>query len=56
MKALFFFPATGYYNRALSNPLGLLSIASFLKRRGQWVQATDLAIEGMHKAKNEFGL
>lgn len=33
-----------------------LTIGSFLKRRGQWVQATDLAIEGMHKAKNEFGL
>ncbi|MBQ7639286.1 MAG: B12-binding domain-containing radical SAM protein [Clostridia bacterium] len=41
MKALFFFPATGYYNRALSNPLGLLSIASFLKRRGHDVKILD---------------
>jgi len=41
MKALFFFPATGYYNRALSNPLGVLSIASFLKRKGHEVKIID---------------
>ena len=45
MKVLFFFPATGYYNRALSNPLGLLSIASFLKRRGHEVKIVDRNIE-----------
>ena len=41
MKALFFFPATGYYNRALSNPLGLLAIATFLKRHGHEVKIVD---------------
>lgn len=33
-----------------------LEIASFVKRKGAWVSATDLAVEGMQKAKNEFGL
>lgn len=41
MKALFFFPKTGYYNRALSNPLGLLAIGSYLKGLGHEVRIAD---------------
>ena len=41
MRVLFFFPKTGYYNRALSNPLGLLSIASYLKGLGHEVRIID---------------
>lgn len=33
-----------------------LNIGSFIKRRGSWVSARDLAGEGMQKAKKEFGL
>ncbi|MCR4666906.1 MAG: hypothetical protein K5657_06390 [Desulfovibrio sp.] len=34
----------------------ILNIGSFIKRRGSWVSAVDLAREGMQKAKVEFGL
>lgn len=34
----------------------LLTVGSFVKRRGQWVSATDLAVEGMKKAVKELGL
>ena len=51
MKALFFFPATGYYTRALSNPLGLLSIATFLKRRGHEVKIVDRNIEKVNLSR-----
>ena len=33
-----------------------LKIGTFLKRKGAWVEAQDLALEGMAKAKKEFGL
>ncbi len=33
-----------------------LEIGAFVKRKGAWVSATDLAVEGMQKAKREFGL
>ncbi|MCR5813027.1 MAG: hypothetical protein K6G15_00850 [Desulfovibrio sp.] len=33
-----------------------LELGSFLKRRGSWVEAEDLATEGMIKAKKELGL
>lgn len=45
MRVLFFFPSTGYYNRAISNPLGLLAIASYLKQHGQEVKIVDRNIE-----------
>lgn len=34
----------------------LFSVADFVKRRGQWVTAPDLAQEGMQKAVEELGL
>lgn len=34
----------------------LLDFGTFLKRKGQWVTARDLAIEGMKKAIEELGL
>ena len=34
----------------------LLNIGTFIKRKGAWITATDLATEGMYKAKKEFGL
>ena len=51
MKALFFFPATGYYNRAISNPLGLLAIASYLKQHGHKVKIVDRNIEKVNLGK-----
>lgn len=48
MKVLFFFPTTGYYNRAISNPLGLLAIASYLKQHGQEVRIVDRNVERCH--------
>ncbi len=51
MKVLFFFPKTGYYNRALSNPLGLLAIASYLKNLGHTVRITDCNIQRVNVKK-----
>ena len=51
MRVLFFFPKTGYYNRALSNPLGLLAIASYLKRLGHAVRIIDCNIRRVHIKK-----
>lgn len=34
----------------------LLSMGDFVKRRGQWVTATDLTVEGMKKAIRDLGL
>ena len=34
----------------------LLTVGSFIKRRGAWVTAEDLSAEGMHKAVKELGL
>ena len=51
MKALFFFPSTGYYNRSLSNPLGLLAIGSYLKEHGHEVKIADRNIGRVNIAK-----
>ena len=51
MRVLFFFPKTGYYNRALSNPLGLLSIASYLKGLGHEVRIADRNIRRVNLKK-----
>ena len=45
MKILFIIPATGYYRSALSNPLGVLSIATFLKKNGYDVKLFDRNVE-----------
>lgn len=45
MRILFAFPATGYYTRALSNPQGLLSVATYLKQHGHDVKITDRNID-----------
>lgn len=34
----------------------LLAVGDFIKRKGQWVKAGDLAVEGMKKAVGELGL
>lgn len=34
----------------------LLNVGSFLKRKGQWVNAEDLTVEGMRKAVKDLGL
>ena len=51
MRVLFFFPKTGYYTRALSNPLGLLAIASYLKRLGHDVRIIDCNIRRVRVKK-----
>lgn len=43
-----------YAQKALAD--NLLEAGDFLKRKGQWVTAADLAREGMAKAIKEFGL
>ena len=44
MKVLFINPSVGYYTRALSNPLGLLSIATYVKNNGHQVKLEDRCI------------
>ena len=45
MKVLLIFPSVGYYTRALSNPLGLLSIGTYLKQNGHDVKIYDRCID-----------
>ena len=45
MKILLIFPSVGYYNRALSNPLGLLSIGTYLTQNGHDVKIYDRCID-----------
>lgn len=45
MKVLFINPSVGYYTRALSNPLGLLSIATHIKNNGYQVRLEDRCIK-----------
>ncbi len=45
MKVLFFLPSTGYYSRAISNPLGVMSIATYLKQHGHTVRVCDRNIQ-----------
>jgi radical SAM superfamily enzyme YgiQ (UPF0313 family) len=51
MKILFIVPATGYYSSALSNPLGVLSIATYLKKNGYDVKICDRNVEGINMDK-----
>ncbi len=44
MKVLFINPSVGYYTRALSNPLGLLSIATYVKNNGHEVKLEDRCV------------
>ena len=44
MNVLLINPSTGYYNRALANPLGLLSIGTHLKNKGHNVTIIDRCI------------
>ena len=44
MKVLFINPSVGYYTRALSNPLGLLSIATHVKNNGHEVKLEDRCV------------
>lgn len=56
MKVLFVNPSVGYYTRALSNPLGLLSIATYLKQAGHEVKIYDRCVDktGIENVLKEF--
>jgi len=45
MKVLLINPNVGYYTRALSNPLGLLSIGTYLKQSGHEVMIYDRCVD-----------
>ncbi len=45
MKILLINPSVGYYTRALSNPLGLLSIGTYLKQNGHEVRIYDRCVD-----------
>ena len=45
MKILLVNPSVGYYTRALANPLGLLSIGTYLKQHGHEVKIYDRCID-----------
>lgn len=45
MRALLINPAVGYYTRSLSNPLGLLSIGTYLEQNGHSVHILDRCVE-----------
>ena len=45
MKVLLINPSVGYYTRALSNPLGLLSIGTYLKQHGHNVKIYDRCVD-----------
>lgn len=51
MKILFINPAVGYYTRGISNPLGLLALASYLKVKGHSVRVIDRCVQkvDLHK-------
>lgn len=51
MDVILFNPSTGYYNRALFNPLGLLSIGTFLKANGFGVRIVDRCIQRVNLKK-----
>lgn len=48
MKVLFINPSVGYYTRALSNPLGLLSIATHVKNNGHEVKLEDRCVNKLN--------
>ncbi|MBQ8183353.1 MAG: B12-binding domain-containing radical SAM protein [Clostridia bacterium] len=56
MRVLLVFPSVGYYTRALSNPLGLLSIGTYLKQHGHDVKIYDRCDDKtkIHKVFEEF--
>jgi anaerobic magnesium-protoporphyrin IX monomethyl ester cyclase len=45
MKILLVNPSTGFFSRSPSNPLGLLSIATYLKKNGHTVELNDRAVK-----------
>lgn len=45
MRVLLINPSVGYYTRALSNPLGLLSIGTYLKQNGYDVKIYDRCVD-----------
>ena len=56
MKLLLINPSVGYYTRALSNPLGLLSIATYVKNNGYEVRVEDRCIKktNINKVLDEY--
>lgn len=51
MRVLLINPSTGYYSRALFNPLGLLAIGSYLKSIGHEVRLLDRCVEKVNYEK-----
>ena len=51
MRVLLVNPSTGYYTRALFNPLGLLAIGSYLKSLGHEVRLLDRCVERVNFQK-----
>ncbi len=45
MNILLVHPSTGYYTRALSNPLGIVSIGTYLKQNGHNVKIYDRCVD-----------
>ncbi|MBQ2848553.1 MAG: B12-binding domain-containing radical SAM protein [Clostridia bacterium] len=56
MNILLINPSVGYYTRALSNPLGLLSIGTYLKHHGHNVQIYDRCVnrQKLNKILKDF--
>ncbi|NLC93418.1 MAG: cobalamin B12-binding domain-containing protein, partial [Treponema sp.] len=56
MKILFIIPSTGYYSSALSNPLGVLSIGTFLYKKGYKVKIYDRNVDkaNLNKIMKEY--
>ena len=51
MRVLFINPAVGYYTRAISNPLGLLALASYVKAKGHTVKILDRCVKKVNVKK-----
>lgn len=51
MKVLFINPSVGYYTRAISNPLGLLALATYVKAQGHTVQILDRCVKKVNIEK-----
>ena len=56
MKVLLIFPSVGYFTLGMSNPLGLLSIGTYLKQNGHDVKIFDRCVDKtkLEKVVNDF--
>jgi len=51
LKVLFVNPAVGYYTRAISNPLGLMALASYIRKKGHDVRLLDRCVKKINLVK-----